>query len=155
MVRPRKEVEVKKIDLVTEPSKIMKVIFRVPTSVPYESVEVEVSGLASLEEVKGKYNEIVESFRPSVKPLPPKEPMKSYGIPRRVPAADDEAGGAVLTEERAVEMQKLDIVAFVEEKHDFMCKGKSKKEISDKVFDLTGLLLEEANFEKIIDGLKK
>lgn len=168
MARPKKIVEEKKeerIELVNEPAKIMKVIFRVPTSVPYESVEVEVSGLASLEEVKGKYNQIVESFRPAPKPPKPQgvqilnPPMAPYSVPRKVPAADDEAGGAVIREEtvddNTLTLQKLDVVSLLEEKHNFMCKGKSRKEISDKVFDITGILLEDSNLGAIIDALKK
>lgn len=146
--------EKKKVVLVNEPAKIMKVIFRVPTSVPYESVEVEVSGLASLEEVKGQYNQIVESFRPAPKPAALREPMKPYTVPRIVPAADDEAGGAVMTDEKTIALQKQDIVALLEKNHDFVCLGKDRKVISDKVFDITGLLLEEENYENIIDRLK-
>lgn len=154
----KKEKKIKEV-VVLAPSKIVSVVFTIPTSFSYESVKVEMTGIEGNDELVLKYNELVEIFRPAVKPVVSKEVMKPYAMPRKVAASDDEAGGAVIREEvkdnDTVALQKLDIVSLLEEKHSFMCKGKTKKEISDKVFDITGLLLEEANYEKIIDGLKK
>ena len=159
MARPKKVVEEKKVpELSQTPSKITSVVFTIPTSFSYESVKVEMSGVADNAELVEKYNELVELFRPKPKPTPVKEPMKSYSVPRKVPAADDEAGGAVIqdaVDNDTLTLQKLDVVALLEEKHAFMCKGKTRKEISDKVFDLTGVLLADDNLEAVIDGLKK
>src|SRR3990167_11141687 len=151
--------------VIQTPSKIVSVVFTIPTSFSYESVKVEISGVADNNELVEKYNELVEMFRPKPKavpspaPAPAKAPMKSYSVPRAVPPADDEAGGAVIREDKVdndtLTLQKLDVVALLEEKHAFMCKGKSRKEISDKVFDLTALMLADDNLPAIIDALKK
>src|SRR3990167_4708487 len=145
--------------VIQTPSKIVSVVFTIPTSFSYESVNVEISGVADNNELVEKYNELVEMFRPKPKPAPVKEPMKAYTVPRKVPPADDEAGGAVIREDAVdndtLTLQKLDVVALLEEKHGFMCKGKTRKEISDEVFDITGLLLEDSNLANVIDALKK
>src|SRR3990167_9466222 len=89
--------------VIQTPSKIVSVVFTIPTSFSYESVKVEISGVADNNELVEKYNELVEMFRPKPKavpaPVPAKAPMKSYSVPRAVPPADDEAGGAVIREE--------------------------------------------------------
>lgn len=160
MARPKKVIEEKKEvpELVQSPGKIVNVVFTIPTSFSYESVKVELSGVADNAELVEKYNELVELFRPKPKPMPVKEPMKPYQVPRKVAPADDEAGGAVIRDEidnDTLTLQKLDVVALLEEKHGFMCKGKSRKEISDKVFEITGELLADDNLASVIDALKK
>lgn len=160
MARPKKNIEEKKVlEPVATPSKVVSVVFTIPTAFSYESVKVEYSGLVDTNEIVEKYNELVETFRPKPKPAPVKEPMKAYNVPRKVPAADDEAGGAVIqpdvVDNDTLILQKLDVVALLEEKHAFMCKGKTRKEISDKVFDLTSLLLADDNLPEIIDKLKE
>jgi len=163
MARLKKVVEEKKVEEVVQtPSKIVNVVFTIPTSFSYESVKVEISGVADNNELVEKYNELVEMFRPKPKPViptPVKEQMKPYQMPRKIAPADDEAGGAVIREDKVdndtLTLQKLDVVALLEEKHAFMCKGKTRKEISDKVFDLTGLMLADDNLPAIIDALKK
>lgn len=154
--------EKKVVKVIQAPIKIVSVVFTIPTSFSYESVKVELTGIADNGELVSRYNELVDIFRPKPKltPITPvKEPMKSYTVARTVPPSDDEAGGAVIREdkkdEKTIALQKEDIVALLEKNHKFVSKGKTKKEISDKVFDCTGLLLEETNFSDIIDALKK
>lgn len=155
MGRTKKVVDKKEAEVVTQsPSKIVSVVFTIPTSFSYESVKVEISGVADNDELVSKYNELVDIFRPKAKPVPIKEPFKPYTVPRKFAPSDDEAGGAVMPDEKTIALQKQDIAALLEKNHDFVCSGKDKKVISDKVFDITGLLLEEENYEKIIDSLK-
>lgn len=154
----KKEKKIVKEKVIQAPSKIVNVVFTIPTSATYESVKIELTGIADNDELVAKYNELVEMFRPKPKPTPVKEPFKPYTVARTVPPSDDEAGGAVIREEvdeKTIVLQKEDIVVLLEKNYDFVCKGKTKKEVFDKVFDITGLLLEESNYEKIIDALKK
>lgn len=155
MARPKKVVEPKKeVEVAQSLSKIVSVVFTIPTSFSYESVKVEISGVADNTELVEKYNELVDLFRPKAKPVPVKEPFKPYTVTRKVAASDDEAGGAVMPDEKTIALQKQDIAALLEKNHDFVCAGKDKKVISDRVFFITGMLLEEENYEKIIDALK-
>src|SRR3990167_10460202 len=89
--------------VIQTPSKIVSVVFTIPTSFSYESVNVEISGVADNNELVEKYNELVEMFRPKPKPVPVKEPMKSYTVARKIAPAYDEAGGAVIREETVYE----------------------------------------------------
>jgi len=162
MARPKKTEEVKEkkvVELVQTPGKIVNVVFTIPTNIPYESARVEISGMEDDNELVQRYNDLVQLFRPKPKQTPTKEPLSPYSVPRKVPASDDEAGGAVIKEEvlddDTIALQKLDIVTLLEEKHGFMCKGKTKQEISDKVFEITSLALREDQYADIIDALKK
>lgn len=148
-MKKKEKKEEAKVILVNEPAKIMKVIFRVPTSVPYESVEVEVSGLASLEEVKGKYNDIVESFRPAPKPKP--EPMRPYTVQRTAPVEDGDRveEGQILTNAEIAEVQKGQIKQL-------MSGLGYKNPMTSDVFKLTGLSPKESkNLPLIIEKLKE
>src|SRR3990167_8398819 len=116
MKKQNKEKKQKEMVTVT-PSKIVSVVFTIPTSFSYESVKVEISGVADNNELVAKYNELVEMFRPKPKPATPtpvKEPMKAYTVHRKVAPADDEAGGAVIREDvvddDTLTLQKLDVV---------------------------------------------
>jgi hypothetical protein len=80
-----------------------------------------------------------------------KEPMKSYAVQRRVPAADDEAGGAVIQTEVDVDAQKKTIVRLLKA---LAKPTKTAKQCADAVFDLTDLALEEKSYETIIDRLE-
>ena len=157
MKKEKKEVA----QVMQTPSKIVNVVFTIPTSFSYESVKVEISGVAENAELVEKYNELVELFRPKPKPVvpaPAKEPMRPYTVARKVPAADDEVNGAVnreeIADENTIALQKQDIVELLEKNHGFVCKGKTRKAISDRVFEITGLLLEDSNLAPVIDGLK-
>lgn len=144
------------------PSKIVNVVFTIPTSVAYESARVEISGVADNAELVEKYNELVDIFRPKPKPVAPKpvaEPMKAYSIPRKIAPADDEAGGAVIKEdvvdEKTIALQKQDILELLTRNHDFSWVGKTRQQISDKIFEITSLPLREDEYPRIIDALKK
>lgn len=140
-----------KVDVIQTPSKIVSAVFTIPTSFSYESVKVEISGITSNDELIEKYNELVEMFRPAPKPVPVKEPFKPYNMPRKENVVDSKESGP---DDATIELQKQDIVALLEKNHDFICKGKDREEIAEKVKDITGFTLAEVNYEKIIDGLK-
>lgn len=155
MARPKKVVEEKKnVEPIATPSKVVNVVFTIPTAFSYESVKVEYSGLADTNEIVEKYNELVDTFRPKPKPAPVKEPFKPYTVPRKVQAHEDEAGGHMDEAEKTIALQKQDIAELLKKNHDFDCTGKPRAEIEAKVMTITGLVLAESNFEDIIDKLK-
>lgn len=58
-----------KVAPVSAPTKVVNVVFTIPTAFSYESVKVEYSGLADTNEIVEKYNELVDTFRPKPKPI--------------------------------------------------------------------------------------
>ncbi len=78
-----------------------------------------------------------------------KEPMKAYQVPRKVPAADDEAGGHVNKEEVSDEVEELQREGI----KDIM--RQLKKPLSKKAIkDLTGLEYTPEHFDGIYKKLK-
>lgn len=48
---------------------------------------------------------------------------------------------------------KIEIASLLEKNYRFTMKGKTKKQVEDKVFDITGLLLTEENYPELISRL--
>src|SRR3990167_9421052 len=94
--------------VIQTPSKIVSVVFTIPTSFSYESVKVEISGVADNNEIVEKYNELVEMFRPKPKPAPIIPPMKPYKVERKVDL-EEVPTGQILTngEIEAVQKDKI------------------------------------------------
>ena len=72
-----------KVEPVSAPSKVVNVVFTIPTAFSYESVKVEYSGLNDTNEIVEKYNELVDTFRPKPKPAVKAVPDKPWRVERK------------------------------------------------------------------------
>lgn len=82
--------------------------------------------------------------------------MPAYRAERKTyPAMDETNDVAPLKEEKkpSAGTAKMDIAKLLLKNYKYTMLGKSAKEVSDKVFDITGLLLEEGNYAQIVERL--
>lgn len=89
-------------------------------------------------------------------PQEERKPMKSYAVPRvTYPAMDESNDVAPLKEEpkQSTGAAKMEIARLLLKNHKYTMLGKSAKDVSDKIFDITSLNLEESNFPAIIERL--
>lgn len=86
------------------------------------------------------------------RPMPEKpKKMASYKVERvAYPEFNETNNAAPLMPPSS---QKREIANLLSKNHRFEMKGKTKKEVEDKIFDVTGMLLEEENYGEIISRL--
>src|SRR3990167_3123104 len=147
MKKQNKEKKQKEIVIQT-PSKIVSVVFTIPTSFSYESVKVEISGVADNNEIVEKYSELVEMFRPKPKPAPIAiPPMKPYRVEKKEEpeVATDKQ---FLSKDEIEEVQKGQI-------RQLMSGLGYKNPVASDIYKLTELSSKEPeNLPKIIEILK-
>lgn len=77
-------------------------------------------------------------------------PMKPYSVAKTAYPKMDKTNDAAPVSSSA---QKMEIAKLLQRNHKFTMLGKSAKEVGDKVFDITGLNLEESNYSAIAERL--
>lgn len=84
--------------------------------------------------------------------------------PRRIPPSDDEADGGVIqidepapgetpTDPKVIRAQKFEIARLLKKNYGYTAMGKKPTVTEDRVFDITGMMLKEENYEAIIKEL--